>query len=108
MRDQWTVERVTLLERLWASGASASTIAAQLGGVSRAAVRGKILRLRRSATDPAAAPKRRRRRRQAHKPPQRASRQRGKGLLELTNNCCRWVVEAAVKWLVTAILSHFQ
>jgi GcrA cell cycle regulator len=93
MRDQWTAERVALLKQLWARGISAGKIAAQLGGVSRSAVAGKIYRLRR---------------RQADEPPQPASPPSGKSLLELTNSCCRWVVEAAIKWLVTAILSHFQ
>lgn len=95
MCEQWTAERVTVLERLWANGASASTIAAQLGGVSRAAVLGKIYRLRRRAADPAAAPKPRPRADQlpqADEPPQPASQQRGKSLLELTSNCCRWPI----------------
>jgi GcrA cell cycle regulator len=81
MCEQWTAERVTLLERLWESGASASAIAAELGGLSRSAVAGKIYRLRR-ATEPTAAPK----------PALQASRQIGKGLLELTNNSCRWPI----------------
>jgi hypothetical protein len=108
MPEQWTAERVTLLKQLWASGVSAGKIAAQLGGVSRNAVVGKIYRLRRRAAKLAVAPKRPPRRRQADNPPQPASRQSGKSLLELTNSCCRWIVEAGVKWLVTAILSHFQ
>lgn len=108
MCDQWTAERVNLLKQLWASGASASAIAAQLGGLSRSAVAGKIYRLRRRAAEPAAAPNKRPRRREADKPPSQESRPSGKSLLELTNTCCRWVVEAGVKWLVTAILSHFQ
>ncbi len=85
MRDQWTAERVSLLERLWASGASASAIAAQLG-LSRSAVLGKIYRLQQRAANPAELP-------QSDKPPQPASQQqRGKGLVELTNNCCRWPI----------------
>ncbi|MBW8322748.1 MAG: GcrA family cell cycle regulator [Arenimonas sp.] len=41
----WTDERVERLKRLWAEGLSASQIAAQLGGVSRNAVIGKVHRL---------------------------------------------------------------
>ena len=43
----WTDERVERLKRLWAEGLSASQIAAQLGGVSRNAVIGKVHRLNR-------------------------------------------------------------
>jgi GcrA cell cycle regulator len=81
MRDQWTAERVTLLERLWESGASVSAIAAELGRLSRSAVAGKIYRLRRAAGSPA-----------APEPALHASRQSGKGLLELTNKSCRWPI----------------
>lgn len=42
----WTEERVETLRRLWAEGLSASQIAAQLGGVSRNAVIGKVHRLK--------------------------------------------------------------
>lgn len=42
----WTDERVELLTKLWAEGLSASQIAAQLGGVSRNAVIGKVHRLK--------------------------------------------------------------
>jgi GcrA cell cycle regulator len=38
----WTEERVELLKKLWAEGFSASQIAAQLGGVTRNAVIGKV------------------------------------------------------------------
>jgi GcrA cell cycle regulator len=41
----WTDERVELLKRLWAEGLSASQIAAELGGVTRNAVIGKVHRL---------------------------------------------------------------
>jgi GcrA cell cycle regulator len=41
----WTDERVELLKKLWADGLSASQIAAQLGGVTRNAVIGKVHRL---------------------------------------------------------------
>ena len=42
----WTDERVELLKKLWSEGLSASRIAAQLGGVTRNAVIGKVHRLR--------------------------------------------------------------
>lgn len=41
----WTDERVELLRRLWEEGLSASQIAAQIGGVTRNAVIGKVHRL---------------------------------------------------------------
>lgn len=55
----WTDERVELLRKLWAEGLSASQIAAQLGGVSRNAVIGKVHRLKLSGRGrtTAAAPK---------------------------------------------------
>jgi GcrA cell cycle regulator len=41
----WTEERIATLKRMWESGATASEIAAELGGVSRNAVIGKAHRL---------------------------------------------------------------
>ena len=41
----WTDERVELLKKLWADGLSASQIAAELGGVTRNSVIGKVHRL---------------------------------------------------------------
>jgi len=41
----WTDERVASLTKLWADGLSASQIAAELGGVTRNAVIGKVHRL---------------------------------------------------------------
>jgi GcrA cell cycle regulator len=41
----WNDERVETLKRLWAEGFSASQIAAELGGVTRNAVIGKVHRL---------------------------------------------------------------
>ncbi|WP_428699932.1 GcrA family cell cycle regulator [Stappia sp.] len=41
----WTSERVDLLAKLWSDGLSASQIAAELGGVTRNAVIGKVHRL---------------------------------------------------------------
>ena len=48
----WTDERVELLRRLWEDGQSASKIAAQLGGVTRNAVIGKVHRLGRPMWPP--------------------------------------------------------
>jgi GcrA cell cycle regulator len=109
--DFWTKERITTLERLWAQGQSAGTIAKTLGGISRSAVLGKIFRLRLgdapklaakvqgSASGPKPAqyqpqakghgPARRRGAEIATSaPPARAPKR--KSLLELTNQCCRW------------------
>lgn len=58
----WTDDRVETLKRMWGEGASASTIAKALGGVTRNAVIGKVHRLGLSnrvvggAVEPAAAP----------------------------------------------------
>ena len=41
----WTDERVELLKKLWSEGFSASQIAAEMGGVTRNAVIGKVHRL---------------------------------------------------------------
>ena len=41
----WTDERVEILKKLWADGLSASQIAAELGGITRNAVIGKVHRL---------------------------------------------------------------
>jgi GcrA cell cycle regulator len=45
----WTDERVERLKKLWADGLSASQIAAELGGITRNAVIGKVHRLGLSA-----------------------------------------------------------
>src|ERR1700730_8268756 len=41
----WTEERVESLKKLWGEGLSASQIAAELGGITRNAVIGKVHRL---------------------------------------------------------------
>lgn len=55
----WTDSRVELLKKLWQDGLSASQISAQLGGVTRNAVIGKVHRLgldgRAAPTNPARA-----------------------------------------------------
>lgn len=52
----WTDERVELLKKLWGDGLSASQIAAELGGVTRNAVIGKVHRLGLSGRGKANAP----------------------------------------------------
>jgi GcrA cell cycle regulator len=113
--DFWTKERIATLERLWAQGKSAGTIAKALGGISRSAVLGKIFRLRLGDVPKSAAkprPEKQRRAKTAtqaqHKPRVKGrapARRRGvelattvpaaraskrKSLFELTNQCCRW------------------
>jgi GcrA cell cycle regulator len=92
MRHQWTAERVTMLQLLWARGATAAAIAAELGGLSRSAVLGKICKLRRRAANLADAPQWRPRRRKADEPARQASRRSCECLLELTNTTCRWPI----------------
>ena len=58
----WTDERVELLKKLWSDGLSASQIAAELGGITRNAVIGKVHRLGlsgRAKSASAAAPRQR-------------------------------------------------
>ncbi|MGE3149501.1 MAG: GcrA family cell cycle regulator [Pseudorhodoplanes sp.] len=64
----WTDERVELLKKLWTDGLSASQIAAELGGITRNAVIGKVHRLGLSgrAKSPSSAAPRQRRARPAH------------------------------------------
>jgi GcrA cell cycle regulator len=52
----WTDERVELLKKLWSDGLSASQIAAEIGGVTRNAVIGKVHRLGLSGRGKAKAP----------------------------------------------------
>jgi GcrA cell cycle regulator len=106
----WSVERVELLRKLWAEGETAAVIGARLGGMSRAAVLGKVFRLRLRAADAAGAlsakpksqagvgaeeaiaPARRRRGQPRIKPapPSPAVTTQHKTLFELTNVTCRW------------------
>jgi len=52
----WTDERVELLKKLWSEGLSASQIAAELGGITRNAVIGKVHRLGLSGRTKTASP----------------------------------------------------
>ena len=103
MGARWTERRIALLKQLWSEGKTAGRIAAELGGISRSAVLGKVFRLRlgrpRHKTAPAparsvrAAPVRRRRRPQPIAPRSTAEPKQsaGRTLLELTNDSCRWL-----------------
>jgi GcrA cell cycle regulator len=65
----WTDERVETLKKLWAEGHSASQIAAELGGITRNAVIGKVHRLGlsgRAKSPSSAAPRPRKPRTAAH------------------------------------------
>jgi GcrA cell cycle regulator len=45
VEGKWTDERVELLKKLWSDGLPVSQIAAELGGINRNAVIGKVHRL---------------------------------------------------------------
>src|SRR5256886_7440797 len=65
----WTDERVELLKKLWTDGLSASQIAAELGGITRNAVIGKVHRLGlsgRAKSPSSAAPRPRKARTHSH------------------------------------------
>jgi GcrA cell cycle regulator len=65
----WTDERVENLKKMWGDGLSASQIAAQLGGITRNAVIGKVHRLGlsgRAKSPSSAAPRQRKARPHAH------------------------------------------
>lgn len=53
----WTEERVEKLKALWAEGLSASQVATKLGGVTRSAVIGKVLRLKLDGRDKPSVPR---------------------------------------------------
>jgi GcrA cell cycle regulator len=99
----WSGRRIGLLKKLWAEGMTATDIATQLR-ISRAAVLGKVFRLRlgpaggakSSKTKPRAASVGWRHRGRRYAETQIASvapaTARGKSLFELTNVTCRWPV----------------
>jgi GcrA cell cycle regulator len=111
MRGIWTCERIELLKKLWTEGETATAIAARLR-MSRAAVLGKVFRLRLRPAQKATAASTRRgpamlRRRHKSRPPIKhrtkpaapaapappaapAAIPAGKTLFELTNGSCRW------------------
>jgi len=82
----WTEERVEMLKKLWAEGLSASQIAAELGGITRNAVIGKVHRLGLSgrAKTSSSAPKQRRPRAPSH--PMRSGGGGGGGMTRTVGN----------------------
>jgi GcrA cell cycle regulator len=96
MRQNWTDEKFSLLKILWTEGKTAVAIAQRLG-VSKSAVLGKIFRLRlappKQRPGPtAASPMLRRKGRRVEAESLELSTKRGKSLLELTNESCRWPI----------------
>jgi GcrA cell cycle regulator len=99
----WTGRRIGLLKKLWKEGSTATDIAAQLR-ISRAAVLGKVFRLRLGPAGSAKSSKTRTRAASVgwrHRGRRYAETQiasvapataRGKSLFELTNATCRWPV----------------
>lgn len=81
----WSDERVELLKKLWSDGLSASQIAAELGGVTRNAVIGKVHRLGLSGRAKAARPAapRQRKVRRPSLPPRPAARVVGNTVLKI-------------------------
>jgi GcrA cell cycle regulator len=76
---EWSKERVEILKRMWAEGASARLIAEALGGdATRNSVIGKAYRL--GLSKPSKPPKR------ASEPPNRPLA----SILNLTERMCRW------------------
>lgn len=115
----WTDERVELLKKLWSDGLSASQIAAELGGITRNAVIGKVHRLGlsgRAKSPSSAAPRPRKARSSGHmlrvsRPAVRGNTalayeyepepepelieipmEQRKTLLQLNEHTCRWPV----------------
>src|SRR6478736_138605 len=103
----WTDERVELLKKLWSDGLSACQIAAELGGITRNAVIGKVHRLGlsgRAKSASAAAPRQRKARSSSHMLRMSRGSIRGntalahaydyeaEATLELTEQTCRWPI----------------
>ena len=97
MQQNWTDKKLALLKKLWTEGKTAVAIAQRLG-VSKSAVLGKVFRLRLTPPDqnpePAAAcsPMLRRKGPRFEAESQDLATRRGKSLLELTNESCRWPI----------------
>jgi GcrA cell cycle regulator len=96
MHQNWTDEKLALLRKLWSKGKTATAIAQQLGA-SKSAVLGKIFRLR-LPTPPErpvsaeTSPLAHRQKGRPLKTPEKPIVKRGKSLLELTNQTCRWPI----------------
>jgi GcrA cell cycle regulator len=97
MQQNWTDKKLLLLKKLWTEGKTAVAIAQRLG-VSKSAVLGKVFRLRleRPAQKPeptaACSPMMRRKGPRFEAEAQDLATRRGKSLLELTNESCRWPI----------------
>jgi GcrA cell cycle regulator len=97
MQQSWPDKKLSLLKKLWSEGRSAVAIAKRLG-MSKSAVLGKVFRLRlaRPAQEPkptpASSPVLRREGRKFGPELQDVTIKRGKSLLELTNETCRWPI----------------
>ena len=97
MQQSWTDKKLSLLKILWTEGKTAVAIA-QCLGVSKSAVLGKVFRLRLATSDqrpePTAAcsPMLRRKGPRFAAVTQELATKRGKSLLELTNESCRWPI----------------
>jgi GcrA cell cycle regulator len=93
MQQSWADEKLSLLKKLWSEGKTAVAIAQSLG-VSKSAVLGKVFRLRLARParqlQPTVASSSilRRNAPQSTRP----RTKRGKSLLELTNESCRWPI----------------
>jgi hypothetical protein len=102
-RGFWTDTRIAQLKRLWRAGRTAGAIGRELGGISRAAVLGKLFRLRLAAADDerdadADPPARRRARKVMPVNDSRPARPRRRTLFELTNLAAGGFSSAA-KWV---------
>ena len=97
MQQDWTDKKLSLLKKFWTEGKTAAAIAQRLG-VSRSAVLGKIFRLRLVPSAQKPEPSRassallRRKGPRFGAESQDQPTKRGKTLLELTNESCRWPI----------------
>ena len=91
----WTEERVATLTKLWADGLSASQIAAELGGVTRNAVIGKVHRLGLSgrAKTSSSGPKRVKRARNSYATKPRAGSRTQNGMRKLPGMNSRVILD---------------
>lgn len=104
IRAGWTAERVALLKKRWAKGASANEIARELGGISRNGVIGKANRIGLPSRDSAACTRARHAQDKAARPPVPIGNTTSAPLppetdapgsatvLTLTSHCCHWPI----------------
>ena len=97
MQQDWTDRKLALLKRLWRDGKTATLIARRLG-LSKSAVLGKIFRLRLPSPAPklgrpvSSSTHRRKGGLFKAETQSDARVKRGKSLLELSNESCRWPI----------------